>query len=183
MKKMRQGKAGKPRLEISMEPESNGDCLEVQYCVMAGEKELFLVDDPGFLIAEWPHEPGACSPPEDCIPLVKYYMAVLERPPEYSYGGYKTPALKTLKPNGTHKGAFCVEDHLTEYGLGPEGEIQDVAIDLPQRFDLQMVAGYGEAPLRIEPGDMHPEKAVLKWQKGLNSNRLKIFRSLSWSLT
>ncbi len=183
MKKTRQGKTDKPKLEISMESESDGNCLEVQYCVTAGEKELFLVDEPGFLIAEWCHEPGSCSPPEDCIPLVKYYMAVLERPPEYSYGGYKTPDLKILKPKGMHKGAFCVENHLTEYGLGPEGEVQEVTIELPQRFDLQMIAGYGEKPLVIEPGDMHPEKAVLKWQKGLDSNLLKVFRSFSWSLT
>ncbi len=181
---MSRRKKTKPTLEMSIAPGQVGDEVAVQYCVYApSDSPIYVYDGPGREIVYWRTEPDVCTPIEDRFPLLYYYKAHLEIPIGISVAGFEVPATRCLDPGSKWKGSFSLRDRVVDVGtIGPSGEPIEIVTPLPARFQLQMVLGFNEKPLKVPTSEMNPEAVVLKWQKALESNVLTVRRSYCWSL-
>lgn len=182
-RKVKGGPRGEPKLEISA-AEQMADALAIHFRLKAPSNTgICFYDGTPDIVIEWQHDPAVCVPPESRVALVRYYQAEVALPFGLGISGYEIPPVRCIDKGEHVEGRFTLGPSVTRIEQGPTGEGIPVQIDLPPQIQIQMTVGYNLEPPRISTQDMRPQAAFLAWQRALDSNILRIRRTICWTVS
>lgn len=177
--KTKKGKA--PTLTLSVPQRQAGKSLWVDYSLHAGDGPICIIDKEPEIVIDPEIEPGAREAPDDAFPRVYIYQAYIGRVPGLAINAFVPPPTRCFQPGQIHQGKFELAAAPASTTLASDGSPVQIERPLPPRFRVQLIIGYNEADLDLDPHEERPEKFVLDWQKALKSNTLTIKRELCWS--